>query len=194
MSLRLAACATAAAAMLAWSAGDALAQDEDVEPRVIGRAGTLLVGVSGFLDRSYSREELMPANYTVQVDAERFVSRRFAIRLGVSGSGRFGGSDSDTIATGPGAAALHAYGGALFYFTPESIMSPYLATEYWNQITRRGDTDAGSAVGKAGLQAAVSSRASFFVEAGFGFGLRKGSEGELPTRVVGQIGLRIKVH
>ena len=51
MSLRLVSCAIAAAVMLAWSAGDALAQDEDVEPRVIGRAGTLLVGVSGFLDR-----------------------------------------------------------------------------------------------------------------------------------------------
>jgi hypothetical protein len=80
----------------------------------------------------------------------------------------------------------------MFYFTPESIISFYTAAEYWAQLTRRSGADSGSVVGKAGLQAAVSSRASFFLEGGYGVRITKGDEGELLTRITGQVGLRIK--
>jgi hypothetical protein len=80
----------------------------------------------------------------------------------------------------------------MFYFTPEAIMSFYTSTEYWAQLTQRAGADSGSIVAQGGLQAAVSSRASLFVEAGYGARLTRGKEGELMTRIVGQVGLRIK--
>jgi hypothetical protein len=173
-------------------AASAQAQSEDIEPRIIGHKGTTQIGFSGFFDRVYSSEQLLPLNFTAQVDAGRFITKRFVVRLGVAGSGSLGGENSADLASGPGAPSLHATGGLMFYFTPESIVSFYTGAEYWTQLTQRAAADSGSVFGKAGLQAAVSSRASFFVEGGYGVRITRGDKGELMTRITGQVGLRIK--
>jgi hypothetical protein len=187
-------------ALILLSARVAFAQDpapviappEELEPRVIGSAGMTTVGFAGFVDRFNSSETLYPTNYTVQVDVSRFLSRRIAIRFGVVGSGSVGGDESSDGSAGAGAAALHAGGGGLFYFTPGSMVSAYAGVEYWSQVTRRAENDAGSVVGKFGVQAVVSSRASVFVEGGYGVNVRRGDKGETVTRLVGQLGLRIR--
>jgi hypothetical protein len=169
-----------------------LPESEDIEPRIIGHKGTTQIGFAGFFDRVYSSEQLMPLNYTVQFDAGRFITKRFVAKLGLVGSGSRGGEDSADLASGPGAPSLYATGGLMFYFTPESIVSFYTAAEYWAQLTQRSGADSGSVVGKAGLQAAVSARASFFFEGGYGVRITRGDGGELMTRINGQVGLRIK--
>ena len=167
-------------------------ESEDIEPRIIGHKGTTQIGFAGFFDRVYSSEQLMPLNYTVQFDAGRFITKRFVVKLGLVGSGSRGGEDSADLASGPGAPSLYATGGLMFYFTPESLVSFYIAAEYWAQLTQRSGADSGSVVGKAGLQAAVSARASFFFEGGYGVRITRGDGGELMTRINGQVGLRIK--
>lgn len=183
------------------SSVSALAQDqvqmqsEDVEPRVIGRRGTTLVGVSGFAGRFFSSEELFPTTYVAQVDVCRFLTKRFAVRAGIVGTGQFGGTedDADALPSGTGAPAMHAAGGLLFYFTPESMLSFYVGSEYWAQITQRAERDSGSVLGTAGIHAAISSRASFFVQGGVGANLTRGDDDELQTRFVAQMGLRFKL-
>ena len=165
-------------AVLAAGAGTATAQLEEIEPRTVGGRGATFVGMSGFVDRFSSPDEALPLNYTAQVDVTRFLTRRIAIRFGVLGTGSVGGEESTDDATGPGAAALHVGGGGLFYFTPGSMGSAYAGMEYWAQVTHRADNDAGSAVGKFGFQAVISSRASVFVEGGYGVNLRRGEEDE----------------
>jgi hypothetical protein len=169
-----------------------LNRPEELEPRVVGAAGMTIVGFAGFVDRFTSTETLYATNYTAQVDIERFVTRRIAVRFGVLGTGSIGRDDSIDQPTGPGTPAMHVGGGGLFYFTPDSMVSAYAGIEYWAQITHRAANDAGTAVGKFGLQAAISSRASVFAEGGYGVNLRRGEAGETITRIVGQLGLRIR--
>ena len=166
---------------------------EDIEPRIVGKRGTTSIGLAGFADRFFSPEEVLSASYTVQVDGARFFTERFAFRLGVAGTGTFGGDSAGDARAGAGAPAVHGMGGVLFYFTPRSLLSAYLGSEYWLQITSRAAGERGSVLGKAGIHATLSSRASVFVEAGAGTAVSRGSEGELLTRFVGQIGLRIKL-
>ena len=115
------------------------------------------------------------------------------VRAGINGSGSYGGEDAEELATGPGAPALHALGGLHFYFTPRSIWSAYVGAEYWAQLTQRADTAMGSLVGSLGLQGVVSSRASFFIEGGFGRGLGKDEDDNRLSRFVGKIGIRLKL-
>ena len=172
-----------------------VAPSEEIEPRIVGAPGTTMIGVAGFVDRFFSPEEVLPASYIVQVDGARFLTNRFAVRVGIAGTGTFGGESDDDGHSGARAPSVHGLGGVFFYFTPRSLLSLYLGSEYWLQITRRpaAISDNGSVVGKAGIQGTLSSRASFFVEAGAGAALTRGSEGELLTRFVGQVGLRIKL-
>jgi hypothetical protein len=165
---------------------------EDVEPRVIGTAGTLLVGLSGHVDQFFSSERRTPFNYSAQIDAGRFLTNAFVVRAGLRGSGSVGGDDAEDLATGSGAPALHAIGGFLYYLTPQSLVSLYVGGEYWAQLTQRRSPDAGSVIGVFGVQGAVSSRASLFVEAGYGIGLRKNDDEVRVTRIVGQIGVRLR--
>jgi hypothetical protein len=174
------------------SAVASAADSEDIEPRIVGHRGTTQIGFAGFFDRVYSSEKLMPLNYTVQFDAGRFITKRFVAKIGLVGSGSRGGENASDLASGPGVPSLYATGGLMFYFTPESIISVYTATEYWAQLTQRSGPDSGSVVGKVGLQAAVSARASFFFEGGYGVRITRGDGGELMTRINGQVGLRIK--
>jgi hypothetical protein len=170
------------------------AESEEIEPRVIGRRGTTLIGLSGFVDKFSSSEELFPTNYTAQVDVCRFLTKRFAVRVGAVGSGSFGGDESDEdIPTGSGAPAFHASGGLLFYFTPQSMASVYVGGEYWAQLTRRTERDTGSFVGVAGLHAAISSRASIFIQGGVGARIARGDDDELLSRIVAHLGVRFKL-
>lgn len=143
----------------------------------------------------------------MQVDGHRFVSSKIAIRLGVIGGGSFGGtsdddddeddesddddSDDDTT-TNLEAAAVEALVGAVYYLTPESMWSFYGGAEYRARVTERSSGDPGAVSAVLGLQGALSSRASFFIEGGYGIRLRRGDEGELQTRIVGLAGLRIR--
>lgn len=166
---------------------------EEIEPRVIGTTGTTTLGFSGHLDRFASSERSTALNYAAQFDVARFLTRRIAARGGLAGTGSFGGDDADERPTGTGAPALHAFAGALYYFTPRSMLSPYAGAEYWAQVTQRAGRDAGSLVAVGGVQGAISSRASLFLEAGYGIGLTRGEDGETLSRVVGRIGVRLKL-
>lgn len=164
---------------------------EETEPRRVGTRGSTTIGFAGFLDRTYSSEELPPLFVTAQLDIARFVTDRVAVRAGVVGQGRFGG-ETELETTGADASALHAAIGAQFYFTPASLLSLYSGVDYRYQLTTPRQGDAGFVIPKVGLEGTVSSRASFFAEGGFGIAVRRGSEGELNTRVNGQLGLRIR--
>jgi hypothetical protein len=187
----------AALSLMLVCAGRAQAQpstppNEDVEPRVIGSKGTMLVGMSGNFDESFSSAQRLPINYSVQVDVGRFLSAAFVLRGGLRGTGSAGGDDSENLPTGSGAAALHGFAGLLYYLTPRSLISMYTGAEYWAQLTQRDSPDAGSIVGTFGVQGALSSRASMFVETGYGVGLRKNTDDVRVTRIVGQIGVRLR--
>jgi hypothetical protein len=178
------------------SVAPAAATAEEVEPRIIGHTGVTLLGVSGTMSRFFSSEQLMAGTYTVQVDAHRFILSKVALRFGVVGTDAFGAADDDDddddSSTSTSTTALEAIGGALYYFTPESIWSFYAGGEYRARLTSRFSGDAGSAGAIAGLQGALSARASFFVEGGYGLRLRRGDEGELQTRIVGLAGVRFR--
>src|SRR5688572_296209 len=131
---------------------------EDIEPRVIGTTGTMLVGLSGYLDEFFSSERRLPLNYSAQVDVGRFLTKAFVVRGGLRGSGSVGGDASEDLAAGSGAPALHAFAGLLHYLTAQSLVSVYAGAEYWAQLTQRRSPDAGSVVGTLGVQGALSSR------------------------------------
>jgi hypothetical protein len=168
------------------------ADTEETEPRIIGRAGMTMIGFSGFADRAFSTVSLMPLNYTVQADGLRFITGHIAVRFGVAGSGSIGGDDADSRPSGTGVPALRAFAGGLYFLRPKSMLSPYAGAEYWAQLTERAGKDSGSIVGKLGLQAAVSSRTALFAEGGYGLGLTKGPDEERVTRIVAQIGFRVR--
>jgi hypothetical protein len=164
---------------------------EDLEPRSVGGAGITTIGLSGFIDRYSSSETSFPTHLSLNAELTRFVTTRFAVRGGMIGSTTFGGED-DASASGPGAAALHALGSVLFYFTPQSMVSFYTGAEYRAQLTDRAEKDAGTLLGLGGLQAALSSRASVFVQGGYGGRLTRGDEGEFQSRLAGEVGFRIR--
>jgi hypothetical protein len=170
----------------------ASAQTEDLEPRVIGTSGSMSLGLSGFIDRFMSSQDDFPLNATLHVDVARFVTGNIAVRGGLIGTAAFGGDDESDPPTGPGVAAIHAVGGAFFYFTPRSLVSPYAGAEYRGQLTRRAERDAGTLLGKGGIEAAVSSRVLVFIEGGYGARLTRGEDDEMQRRIVGEVGFRIR--
>ena len=178
--------------VLVLNAAAVHAQTEDVEPRVVGGAGVMTIGFSGFLDKFTSTEQTFPINATAQIDLTRFITGRFAVRGGLIGSASFGGDDGDERPTGPGAPGLHALGGLFMYFTPQSMVSFYTGGEYRAPLTQRAERDAGTLLGKGGIHAAVSSRVGVFVEGGYGVRLTRGDDDERQTRIVGEMGLRIR--
>jgi len=163
---------------------------EETEPRTIGTTGTTMVGLSGNLDRFYSSERILPTNYTAQIDVSRFITEKLVVRGGLIGSGSYGGDDAADRPVGLGVPSLHATGGLFYYFTPRSIWSVYSGAAYRVQMTQRVTTDRGSALGVLGLEGAVSSRASLFLEGGYGVGLTGADE--RTTRLVGNIGVRLR--
>jgi len=165
---------------------------EELEPRIIGTTGTIVTGFSGYIDRFFSSEESLPFNYSMQIDVGRFVTKRFVVRGGLRGSGSIGGDNAEDLASGQGVPALHAFGGLLHYFTPQSIVSLYAGADYWAQLTQRNGPDAGTIIGVAGVQGALSSRVSLFLEGGYGAALQKNDDDVRATRLVAQIGVRLK--
>ena len=165
---------------------------EEIEPRAIATAGTTTVGISGSVDRFQSTEQRYPLNITAHLDVSRFVTSHIAIIAGVTGRSSIGGSESESHTRGLGVPALHAFGGALYYFTPQSMVSLYAGQSYWNQLTARSESDNGAIVGLVGVQAALSSRAMAFVEGGYGAEVSRGAEGEMRTRLLGRIGIRFR--
>lgn len=181
---------TTAAAQTQPVTGDA--RSEDIEPRTIGTLGTTTIGFAGFVDKAFSSESVLPVNYTAQVDVGRFISPSFVLRGGLSGSGSVRGENAEDLPTGVGAPALHAFGGLLYHFTPQSMVSIYSGAEYWAQLTQRAGSNSGTVFGKFGVEGAVSSRASLFIEAGYGIGLTQTEDAGRPSRISGRIGVRLK--
>jgi hypothetical protein len=165
---------------------------EDIEPRIIGAPGTTSLGFSGYADTVRSADEVRPFNLSLHVDVTRFLTAKIAVRGGVAGSATFGG-DPDDLPEGVGMPALHAFGAGLYYFTPRSMASFYAGAGYWAQITARDGPDNGFVIGLGGLEAAVSSRALVFVEGGYGFGLSRTTDGSTRQRLVGRVGVRLKL-
>jgi hypothetical protein len=184
--------ATAVAAQSPPSTPPAAPQGEEVEPRVIGMAGTTFVGAGGSLDHVYSSTRFLPVNYTIEADVTRFLSPAFAVRGGLIGSGSRGGDEADEIPTGTGAPAVHAHGGLFYYFTPRSMWSLYSGLGYWTQLTRREPSDRGTAVVSVGLEGAASSRVHLFGEGAYGMGLSRGDE--RTNRLVVYAGIRIRLR
>jgi hypothetical protein len=184
--------AVAARAQPSPTASPAIAS-EDIEPRVTGTTGTTLLGFGGFIDRFFSVENVFPTNYFVEVDVARFLTPHVVVSGGLTGMGSIGGEDSENVANGTGAPALHASGGLLFYFSPQSIGSLYAGGSYWAQLTQRGDGDAGTVLGTLGFEGALSSRVRLFAEGGYGFALTKGQHDERISRILGRVGIRLKL-
>jgi hypothetical protein len=178
--------------MILFAASAASAQSEEIEPRVVGAAGAMSLGVSGFVDRLMSSEDTFPLNVTLHVDVTRFLTERIAVRGGLIGTAAFADDDADEEPTALGGAALHAVACGFLYFTPRSLVSPYAGIEYRAQLTDRPESDAGTVLGKGGLEAAVSSRALVFLEGGYGARLTRGEDDELQTRIVAEVGFRIR--
>jgi len=166
--------------------------NEDVEPRVIGTRGTTAIGLAGYADRISSEDDNLPLHLTLQVDVSHFLTRRIAVRGGVVGSGALGG-DPDNVATGVGVTSLHAFAAANYYFTPGSMASFYAGAGYWAQLTARDGPDRGAVLGLGGLEAAVSSRASLFMEGGYGIGLTRTDDGATRQRFIARLGVRVKL-
>ena len=182
-----------APAPVVTSAGDhPVTPNEDVEPRIIGGPGTTAIGLGGYADRITSEDDNLPLNLTLQVDIGRFLTKHIAVRGGVVGSGALGG-DPDELPTGVGVPSLHAFAAANWYFTPQSMASLYAGAGYWAQITAREGPDRGSILGLAGMEAALSSRATVFVEGGWGLGLTKTDDGATRQRFVARLGVRVKL-
>jgi hypothetical protein len=166
--------------------------NEDVEPRVVGVPGTTAIGLAGYADRITSEDDNLPLNLTLQVDISRFLTKRIAVRGGVVGSGALGG-DPDALPAGVGVPSLHAFASANYYFTPQSMASFYAGAGYWAQITARDGADRGSMLGLAGLEGSLSSRATLFLEGGYGIGLTKTEDGATRQRFVARLGVRVKL-
>src|SRR5699024_3900243 len=123
---------------------------------------------------------------TLHVDVTRFLTARIAVRGGMGGSMTIGG-DPDALPTGVGMPGLNVFGEGLYYFGPRSLASLYAGAGYWAQITARGDQpDRGAILGVGGIEAAVSSRATVFVEGGYGYGLTRTDDDGTRTRVIGR--------
>jgi hypothetical protein len=165
---------------------------EDLEPRIVASAGQTTVGFSGFIDKFSSSEASFPLHATLHLEVSRFVTNRIALRGGVIGSAVIGGDEGDEVVTGPGATAVDALGSVLYYFTPTSMVSFYAGTEYRMPVSRRAAREAGTALGLAGLQATVSSRAAIFVQGGYGARLTRGDDGEWQRRLAAAIGFRLR--
>lgn len=181
----------------AWAYGQAAQiapalSDEEIEPRTIGTTGATLIGIGGYVDRVFSTDSVMPMQLTLHADVSHFISHRLVVRGGLNGSGSVGGADDD-VPAGTGAAAIHLLAGLHYYFTPQSILSAYAGGDYWLQVTRRVPPDTGALVGIGGLHGAISSRASVFIEGGYGFGLSTDDDSGRPFRAVGRIGIRLKL-
>jgi hypothetical protein len=163
---------------------------EDIEPRIVGSSGTMMAGVSGFIDRFSSTEDDFPWRVALYFDVGRFVTSRIAVRGGVVGATTF--NDEDDESSGSSASSIHGFASALYFFTPQSMVSLYSGAEYRAQLNRRAERDAGTLLGVGGVQAMLSSRAGLFVEGGYGVRLTDGDEGEKLTRLTGQVGVRIR--
>lgn len=169
----------------------AVTPNEDIEPRIVGAPGSMSVGIGGYGDQVRS-DETRPFNLTLHVDVTRFLTAKIAVRGGVVGSGTIGG-DPDVLPAGVGMPALNAFGAGLYYFTPRAIASVYAGAGYWAQITARDGPDRGSVLGIGGIEAAVSSRATVFVEGGYGADLTRTDDDGTRQRIMGRIGVRLKL-
>lgn len=167
-------------------------RDEEIEPRAIATSGTTTIGISGFVDRFQSSEQRFPLRLSAQVDVARFITPHIAIAGGLMGVGSAGAASAEADLIGREAPAFHLFAGALYYFTPQSMISVYAGPSYWAQLTKRAASDAGMAAALGGVQALLSSRVGFFVEGGYGLGLQRGSEGEIQTRITTRVGMRVK--
>ncbi len=132
-------------------------------------------GVGGFEGGTSTSTNIFGA-----VDFGRFVTNRFVLSFGLSGSG--------TVKRGS-TPLFYTNGSAAFYFTPQKASSAYFGGEVSTPLSQTEGVDIKPEVlGKLGVQTAIKENASLFVEGAYGGPVDTlGSSGSLRTRV----GLRV---
>jgi hypothetical protein len=76
--------------------------------------------------------------------------------------------------------------------TVDGTKFPPTDVNYWAQLNQRDGPDAGAIIEVAGVQGALSSRVSLFLEGRYGAALQKNDDDVRATRIVGQLGVRLK--
>jgi hypothetical protein len=74
----------------------------------------------------------------------------------------------------------------------QRVVGETSGADYWAQLNPRDGPDAGTIIGVAGVQGALSSRVSLFLEGRYGAALQKNDDDVRATRIVGQLGVRLK--
>lgn len=150
-----------------------------------------MTGFSGDIDRFFSSERGLPFNYSMQIDVGRFVTMALAFAAACAA---VAASEETTQKISQPARACRAARlrrpAPLLHTTVDA--SFYAGADYWARITQRDSPDAGTIIGVAGVQGALSSRVSLFLEGGYGAALQKNDDDVRVTRIVGQIGVRLK--
>ena len=185
------ACALSATVFVASSA---YAQAPAPAQRVVGRSGATQLELSGSFDRWYtSSQSDTPTNYFITFGVGKFLSDGFLINGRVSGSGQFGGPESDPEFDF-GGPSLYGEFGVKYYFSPQNTTSGYVGGLYSAALTNRQDGDNGSVLGTFGAQTAISPSASFYYEVLYGVALSTpsfgGFESDRLQRFGMQFGLR----
>lgn len=114
------------------------------------------------------------------VDMGRFLTERFVLSFGISGSG--------TVEAGS-TPMFYSNAGGVVYFTPRKVSSAYIGGDISTLLIRIEGADIKPEVlGKFGVQTAIKENASIFIEAAYGGAINAlSTNGSLRTRV----GLRV---
>lgn len=176
--------------------GTAFAQSAE-GARSVGRKGATQLGIqfttTTSLSTSGDGSVASTTNLFGGIDVGRFVTDKFLTRFGLSGFGQVGGQSfdfGDGSSSSGSNVSFNFLGGALFYLTPQKPQSFYIGGDISVPVSSSG-TGNPNVNGRLGIQAAIRSNASLFVEGGYGATLSSnkgaagsgGSSGSLQTNL-----------
>jgi hypothetical protein len=175
--------------MLAMCALAVPAAAQNAEPnRTVGRKGAkqlslsfaTMTQISTAPDSGFGGATSTSTNIFGAVGFGRFVTERFVLNVGISGSGDVQEGSSPMFFTSVG---------GLFYFSPQRVSSAYIGGDVSTMIsTIEGVDSAPEVLGKLGVQTAIKENAAIFFEGAYGGAIKSfGSSGSLRT----QLGLRV---
>jgi hypothetical protein len=173
--------------LVGLTASDALAQAADTT-RVVGRKGAKQLSLSFSTTTQMKTTPRVrgvsststSTNMFGAIDFGRFVTDRFVLAFGISGSGNVGEGSTPMF---------YGNGGAAFYFSPQKSSSLYVGGDVSSMLTQlEGVEMKPEVVGKIGLQTALKENASIFIEGAYGGAVDAlATNGSLRTR----LGLRV---
>ncbi len=167
---------------LGLTASDALAQAAE-STRVVGRKGAKQLSLSFSTTTQMSSASQFggpstSTNIFGAIDVGRFLTDRFVLAFGISGSGNVGEGSTPSF---------FSNGGAAFYFSPQKSSSLYIGGDVLSRLTQVEGTMP-EVVGKVGVQTALKENASIFIEGAYGGAVNAlSTNGSLRTR----LGLRV---